>query len=873
MFVFVMLFFMRMRTCKEIRTLCRTDTDSDRPFRCIAAEMTPQGVTRASDVAVSEGFPCDKCGVVLKTRRNRQRHLFTVHRSYPCPLCNKSFNTEKEAKVHVKLHSNERGYKCSLCPKAFQSVRALWSHKSFHAKQAMKRLQIQKLTPVQESKKTTPGVKKQPCPVFKCPLCPREYVHQDSFKHHLQLIHHKRSKKVPVECQTKSPSNKRVNMIISIPVQVSVFPRNASGVAHQKDVKESLGVMDVSNTSSSPMRAGEKAVNVDRPFKCSLCEKAYSIRSSLSKHVRQKHGVYKKAQRGDPLSPPPPPSPPPDHNLNNSRLSKDIAGYQCGSCDKVLYSLETYKSHLHRHSSQGRFRCALCSKVFPSASKLWIHQNKRHIQYRHDNLQASQPTYLFPCSVCHRAYRTITERDNHMKATHGPCSKCGRVLSSTVTYKAHMNIHLGRKPFKCNRCSRKFYSASSLKRHKCLHQSGSRTRRKPATSAAAPEEGSNLLAQDTMALKTMQKMSIQPVIVPYNQGHGYKCVLCGKVLARCDAFRSHMNLHTGARPHKCKYCNASFTHSGKKQRHVRAVHFHSKTSRHTSHLQTAKKPAAQRSGRSSNRPQPSDGKTKEDILTKNTTGQQKENHDLCSPPSSEAVGTDETSALGPSFSCGLCGVTMRRYASYMAHMTQHTGTHTPDQRTPKTSNSLSRKPNVKSPQRTPKTSGVNNSLSRKPNVKSPQRSNGMSCKVDRKRHICTQCGRVYSQAHYLKKHMYVAHPLPRSFRMQLRRPGLTATPEKEPVEPPQADDMYNEMDIGSQQESATQCSGSLPAALDNHVVDDDVTIPNVLPVCGEVRVEGGDETCITDSHSDTVLVKYGSWNVFFFGENSMDTVS
>ena len=45
-------------------------------------------------------------------------------------------------------------------------------------------------------------------------------------------------------------------------------------------------------------------------------------------------------------------------------------------------------------------------------------------------------------------------------------------------------------------------------------------------------------------------------------------------------------------------------------------------------------------------------------------------------------------------------------------------------------------------------------------------------------------------------------------------------------------------------------------------------------VCGEVQVgeegegEEGEELPITTTQPDTILVKYGSWSVFFFRENS-----
>lgn len=635
-------------------------------------------------------------------------------------------------------------------------------------------------------------------------------------------------------------SNEVENMVISIPVQVSVSPR-------KETVRKNAHPPNTTNNGS--MQAGEHPPHVenDKPFKCSFCDKAYPIKGSLNKHVRLKHGGLKEAHSSLPSK-----AVEPHHDLDNLRLNGKIAGYQCGSCDTLLNSLEAYKDHLLRHSSKSRFSCTLCSKTFPSASKLWVHQRKRHTQYRRRTHHTSQATYLFPCNVCHRAYNTSSERDKHVKIAHGPCPVCGRVLSSKLCYKDHMNIHLGRRPYKCPKCSLKFYSRKSLGRHKC-HRSGKRVKREQVTTTVSEGDGSPL-AQSTTSLKADQ-MLVQPVVVPYDnsQGQGFKCVLCGKVLGRLDAFKSHMNLHTGARPYTCRYCDATFSRNGARWKHMVDVH----QTRHTSDLQTAKKPRTLANTRHGL--QQSDGKAKQDILTipvKTMSGQQettrpsKEDLNVMFSTSSrpEVAGSTITSpTLGPSFSCGVCGVTMQRYASYMSHMAQHT-TGTPSQ--------------VPSG-----TSGVamwDKKRLRRSSVKSPRGTAGKvsSHKVRGKRDTCTLCGGEYSN---LKRHMYVAHPLPKSFRMQLRRPGQTSGAKQDPLSLPQS------VDMGQQQACEVQCSsesGRTLPALDNSVVDGRVSAHNVLPVCGEVQANEEDQSCSSDSHSDTILVKYGSWNVFFFGDNS-----
>ncbi|ORY39174.1 hypothetical protein BCR33DRAFT_649849, partial [Rhizoclosmatium globosum] len=54
---------------------------------------------------------------------------------------------------------------------------------------------------------------------------------------------------------------------------------------------------------------------------------------------------------------------------------------------------------------------------------------------------------------------------------------------------------------------------------------------------------------------------------------------CGKIFPRAYNLKSHSYCHSGERPHKCVYCNASFSRKHDLQRHVRTLH--SKDRAHT----------------------------------------------------------------------------------------------------------------------------------------------------------------------------------------------------------------------------------------------------------------------------------------------------
>ena len=47
----------------------------------------------------------------------------------------------------------------------------------------------------------------------------------------------------------------------------------------------------------------------------------------------------------------------------------------------------------------------------------------------------------------------------------------------------------------------------------------------------------------------------------------HKCTTCGKGFIYPDKLEEHYNVHTGAKPFKCKYCPAAYGSNGTKAMH------------------------------------------------------------------------------------------------------------------------------------------------------------------------------------------------------------------------------------------------------------------------------------------------------------------
>ena len=115
----------------------------------------------------------------------------------------------------------------------------------------------------------------------------------------------------------------------------------------------------------------------DKPFKCSLCPRAFTTSSQHRLHVKRHEGVKQ---------------------------------FKCELCSKCFLNKDTYKTHLRRHKGEKPFSCKICKKSFAESWALTKHLRSH----------TGQQPYL--CKECGKRFADSSNLAKHKK-THEETAK------------------------------------------------------------------------------------------------------------------------------------------------------------------------------------------------------------------------------------------------------------------------------------------------------------------------------------------------------------------------------------------------------------------------------------------------------------------
>ena len=200
-------------------------------------------------------------------------------------------------------------------------------------------------------------------------------------------------------------------------------------IIEDEEVSESMieddPVLDSIGEDGQASNCFEKTANLMIP-KCLLCNKMFTLHSSLTKHLQLHQNEDK-----------------------------------CNLCEKRFFSPAKYASHVKRHHTDPEklkdVLCSECGKGFCNHAKLKVHMRSH---------TGERP---FPCAFCEKRFLVSSHRKRHEHIHTGEhphiCKTCGKGFGSPSNLKDHTFIHSKDSPYICSTCGKGFTQWGAMMRH------------------------------------------------------------------------------------------------------------------------------------------------------------------------------------------------------------------------------------------------------------------------------------------------------------------------------------------------------------------------------------------------------------------------
>ncbi|XP_072012195.1 uncharacterized protein [Engystomops pustulosus] len=361
-------------------------------------------------------YGCNECGKNFRGKWNLEVHqkIHTGETPYRCATCGKGFTRYASYKTHQRIHKWETPYNCCYCDKSFNNssnlVRHYRTHTGFSAP-----------VPKNKERNSCGGQEKDQEDIHRSKDQTSEMREVEKIVYNPKLSLWVKQvdevSEVTPACTDISTSIKTETEDLSIPNYTYSGSKedmdNTEGVpviaekercpSPKTSFFQTSNSSDLLSSSHASQDTGPHcALQMDKPYKCHVCDKCFMTLEILNVHKTTHSGV---------------------------------GPYQCNECGKNFRGKWNLKVHQIIHTGETPYRCATCGKAFNQYSSYKTHQR----------IHTGEKPYT--CCYCDKSFNNSSNLVRHYRTHTGEkpyiCTECGKSFSHKKSLLHHKRIHTG----------------------------------------------------------------------------------------------------------------------------------------------------------------------------------------------------------------------------------------------------------------------------------------------------------------------------------------------------------------------------------------------------------------------------------------------
>ncbi|XP_018548199.1 zinc finger protein 408 [Lates calcarifer] len=229
-------------------------------------------------------FTCGECGKNYTSAESFRAHQMSHRgeRPFSCPHCEKTYGLKRDLKEHMVLHTGEKPYTCEHCGKAFARRPSLRIHRLLHCSRM---------------------IYTQP-PKVQCTLCPKLLANFGSLRNHMKLHTGEKPhicqhcgkcfrQKGNLECHLRIHNGEKPYPCTECNLSFSQKPE-----LHRHMFSHTGGGFLCSYCGKSlrdphSLKSHERLHTGERPHRCPICGKGYTLATKLRRHIKSSHLMEK----------------------------------------------------------------------------------------------------------------------------------------------------------------------------------------------------------------------------------------------------------------------------------------------------------------------------------------------------------------------------------------------------------------------------------------------------------------------------------------------------------------------------------------------------------------------------------------------------